>query len=118
MKQIILFLCVVFLSTETLKAQNTIGGTRTKDTTIATNIVVTSNLIVKSGVKLTILPGVKVQTARNITFSVNGSIVAKGTTSMPIVFKMLQYAWEGIDIVSSTSNPDSCIFENCTFRDA
>ena len=99
-------------------AQKTIGGTITKDTTIATDIIVNSDLVINEGVHLTIMPGVTVQTVRYKNFTVKGSLIAKGTASKPIIFKKQEFAWEGIDIYPQTSITDSSIFEYCTFRDA
>ena len=117
MKKTVLSLSISLFLTFSSFAQNPLGGTISKDTTIATDIVINKELTVNEGVHLTILPGVTIQTMSDLNIIVKGSIIAKGTASKPIVFTKQLVGWAGINLQKGTSIPDSSIFEYCTFRD-
>lgn len=71
----------------------TFSGTLTGNTTwtaASSPIQVTGNLLVPSGVTLTIQPGVTVQFAAGVVLRVDGTLVARGTAAAGIVFTSSQ----------------------------
>ncbi len=77
------------ISLANANSPTTVSGVITSNTTwIASNspYIVTGNILVASGVSLTIEPGVTVQFAGGTTLQVNGTFVARGTSSSGITF--------------------------------
>jgi len=86
---LILGLMLFFNPHATAHAATNVGGAITVNTTwTAANspYLVTSSVLVQQGVTLTIEPGVTVKFGSNLVLSVNGTLIAQGNASKPIVF--------------------------------
>lgn len=96
---------------------NGVGGVMAADTTwYATNAfyAVTSSITVLSNVTLTIEPGVTVWLRKNCGITVNGRLLADGTTNQPIAFTRYpgDLNWERIMFVKAADS----LFRNCVFQ--
>ncbi|MFC2111163.1 immunoglobulin domain-containing protein [Bacteroidota bacterium] len=99
------------------KSSLTACGYITSNTTWDANTVnVSCDVIVNNGVKLTILPGVKVKFAANYKLEIKGSLYAVGTETDTIRFTsdVPSTGWEGIIINNPNEySNDSTIIHNC-----
>jgi len=88
----------------------------TSNTTWDANTVnITCNVTVANGVKLTILPGVKVKFNGSYSLTINGSLYAVGTETDTIRFTTdnPSVGWKGIRIYNPPNSNDSTIIHNC-----
>ena len=77
--------------------------------------IVTANLTVPSGQVLTIQPGVVVEIPANTMFTVNGQVIAVGTSSQPIAFQPPLASSDYFSgLVLNYSGPTN-IFKYCSF---
>jgi len=115
------FIQVAELDLETVAAPpsitNGVGGAILAETTwFATNGIytVTNNITVASNVTLTIEPGVTVRLRKNCGITVNGRLVADGTTNQPISFTRHpgDLNWERIMFVDAADS----LLRNCTIQ--
>jgi hypothetical protein len=81
--------------------------------------LITGQVMVNSGVLLTIEPGVEVREMGNYEFFVNGSIYAVGTATDSIIFGSAsgaQNSWKGL--IMSGTNADSARFAYCRIQNS
>ena len=89
----------------TIVAGGNVGGTITNDTCWVANGVftVTSSITVPAGVTLSIKPGATVQFNSGLKMTVNGQLIAEGTSSNHIRFtKATASNWNGLDFINTT----------------
>ena len=128
MKLILTFILTVYWLNNF--AQTYIGGVLSNNTTLTLEnspYIVTNNLLVQQGIKVTIEPGVEFRFNDAIYFQVDGTISAIGTPRNPIKFTKNTTAndWGGIDFTDLSEDYDStsgsgsimsyCIIENTGF---
>jgi len=76
------------LLTEVAKASTLTNGNVSGTWTVTGSpYIATADLTVPSGTVLTLQPGVTIEIPSGVNFTVNGHIVALGTTSQPISFE-------------------------------
>ncbi len=90
----------------------------TEDTTWSGNVILDSNVVVPTGIVLTIEPGTTVQMKNAVTIYIYGQLLADGTEAQPILFTRYTsgMTWKQIRFVSAAdSRLTNCIFEyaNC-----
>jgi len=88
------------------------SGSLTQDATWSAGVFIDADVIVESGVTLTILPGTSVKFADNARLTVKGKLIAEGTPSDCIILRSTQVTrshglWEGIVFNSSADNTSS-----------
>lgn len=91
-----LFIVLMSLS---LKAQIYVGGPLSENTTWPNNgqyYIVVENVVVPSGITLTIEPGVNILFELNTSLQVKGSLVASGNLADTITFRPEGDSWGGI----------------------
>lgn len=104
----VVFFCL-FISFNYLHAQTNVSGIIASNTTWSkanSPYVVTGNVLVNSGVTLTIEPGVTIKVNRNFYIKVEGALNAVGLSNSKIVFETnlsnptdtSRNSWEGIQI--------------------
>jgi len=138
MKHFYLFSCLFFFALSA-KTQTIITGNITQNTTWAPSgspYIVKTSSIISTGITLTILPGCVVKcelSGSQNMLQANGTVIANGTPTEPIVFTDIEddtYGgdsnndgsatsptfgdWGGVKINASSSNASS--FANCLFR--
>lgn len=101
---------MLFVTSNVYAATNFNGTIDSNTTWIKSNspYTLTGNLTVNSGVTLTVEPGVTIQIPSNCILQVNGSLVARGTSSEKIHFT-------GGDISLESSSFD-CVIENAVLN--
>lgn len=78
----------------------------------------TGDVIVPADIILTILPGTTVRIPQGKSITVQGILVAQGTSDLSIIFdKSGTSNWYGIRIENG-SRADSCLFEHCLIKNA
>lgn len=85
----VIALCMAIIPNSLISADTNVSGYISADTTWTSAnspYVVTGNIVVKSGVTLTIEPGVTVKTDSGKSIQVDGTIIAKGTSASKITF--------------------------------
>jgi M6 family metalloprotease-like protein len=89
-------------------------GTVVDDVTWLDSIVVDNNLTLSSASELTILPGTKIVVDANASITINGSLIAEGTSGSPIIFRAKDAGerWNGLTI-----NGGSVDMDYVNFRD-
>ena len=112
-------------------ADTDVSGTISADTTWLLNnspYVVTGNILIEQGIKLTIEPGVVVKFRRTLfnlptSITVDGTLDAQGMNGYPITFQPDSDDWVGITF-SQDSTPwneidqTGCILSDCIIEDA
>ena len=112
-------------------ADTDVSGTISADTTWLLNnspYVVTGNILIEQGIKLTIEPGVVVKFRRTLfnlptSITVDGTLDAQGMNGYPITFQPDSDDWVGITF-SQNSTPwneidqTGCILSDCIIEDA
>ncbi len=136
--RIILAICILQIGCLNLFAQTEVSGiinTNTTWTTTESPYLIIDDLSLSENITLTIEPGVVIKFTGggfNSTFTVNGTLLAQGTTAEPIVFtegRDDSYGgdtnndgnasspaagnWEGINITGTSSGS---VIDNCLFR--
>lgn len=89
----LLIALVVWGATTGLRTQTLVSGTLSSDTTWQASqspIQVAGRVTVSAGVVLTIEPGVVVEFAADTSLRVDGTLVARGTSTAPIYFTSVQ----------------------------
>lgn len=110
MKKIVLLLFFIIICTQYTEAQTNVGGIISNNTTwdvLASPYIVTSNVLINSGVILTIEEGVTVKFNTGKSLQNKGTIIARGTSSNRIIFTSNQVTptpgdWGGIDFSNET----------------
>ena len=110
----------------TVAQTSQISGTISSDTTWSSDTVqLIGNVTIPLNVKLTISPGVVVQSQDYYRFNVMGSLLAEGTESDSIIFTVadtagfysnyysVDGAWDGIHIIGHDSSTDKTILSYC-----
>ncbi len=96
----------------------------TKDTTLQDTYILYDTIWIDSGVKVTIMPGTKIEFLGNYPLYVNGAILANGAKSDTILFTTIDttgyisrsyYGWSIIYNHTPVAN-DSSKFSYCTFE--
>jgi hypothetical protein len=110
----VILLAVCITSTTNLAG----AGELTEDTTWAGTVVLDSNVVVPTGIVLTIEPGTTVQMKNAVTIYIYGQLLADGTEAQPIRFTRFASGirWKQIRFVDAAdSRLTNCIFEyaNC-----
>jgi predicted outer membrane repeat protein len=123
----ILACCSIFICSSARATSISVSGTISANTVWSADTVkVTGNVIVNSGVLLTVNPGVKVIFQGHYRIDVQGRMLALGTTTQAVHFtisdttgfsNMLQSngGWGGIRIDSTLAANDSSKFAYCNF---
>lgn len=110
MKKIALLLFFIIICTQYTEAQTNVGGIISNNTTwdvLSSPYIVTSNVLINSGVILTIEEGVTVKFNIGKTLQNKGTIIARGTSSNRIIFTSNQITptpgdWGYIDFANET----------------
>lgn len=87
----------------------------TEDTTWSGNVVLDSNVVVPTGIVLTIEPGTTVSMSNGVTIKIYGQLLADGTEAQPILFTRYPSGnrWKEIMFIEATdSRFVNCIFEH------
>ena len=96
----------------------TYSGTLPYNQTWSGTHTLTGDITIPSGMTLTIEPGTIVFTPANKKITVQGALVAEGTSSEPITFdKSGSSNWYGIKFEDS-SDDDECVLKYCTIQNA
>lgn len=121
-KLFLISICFLIM-TKFSDAQTNIGGVITLNTTLLlanSPYIVTNNLLVQQGVKVTVEPGVIFKFNQGIYLQVDGEFQAIGTTSDSIIFttNVGVIEWNGIRFQNSSTDYNTqsgigCIIENC-----
>jgi hypothetical protein len=97
---------------------NLIAGDLTEDTTWSGTVTLDSNVVVTTGIVLTIEPGTTVRMSNGVTIRVYGQLLADGNEAKPILFTRYPsgHRWKQIIFIEAAdSRLTNCIFEyaNC-----
>lgn len=89
-----------------------------EDTTWSGNVILDSNVVVPTGIVLTIEPGTTVSMSNGVTIKIYGQLLADGTEAQPILFTRYPSGnrWKEIMFIEAAdSRFVNCIFEyaNC-----
>ena len=93
---------------------NLIAGELTEDTTWYGTVILDSNVVVPTGIVLTIEPGTTVSMSNGVTIKIYGQLLADGTEAQPIRFTRYPSGnrWKQIMFVKAAdSRFVNCIFE-------
>ena len=85
----VLGMLIIGLTSDVLKAQTNVGGIISSNTTwsiAGSPYIVTGNVLLDSGYTLTIQPGVTIKFNRGLSLQINGTLVARGTSTNRITF--------------------------------
>jgi len=101
-----------------IPSANLIAGELTEDTTWSGTVTLDSNVVVTTGIVLTIEPGTTVRMSNGVTIRVYGQLLADGNEAKPILFTRYPSGnrWKQIRFVEAAdSRLTNCIFEyaNC-----
>ena len=104
----IVIICFLF-SINLLQAQTNVNGVISENTTwtkAGSPYLVKGNILVNSGITLTLEPGIVVKFDDNLGISVNGKIYANGTSTNPILFTSNSSSpksgdWSSISLLTS-----------------
>lgn len=100
MLRLSLVLCLILFATEALAAR-VVAGNETWSGTVR----ITESVNIPAGSTVTIRPGSELRFAANMALSVEGRLLAKGTTDKPIVFhaETATGSWQGLSFVQGTA---------------
>ncbi|OHB38481.1 MAG: hypothetical protein A2Y09_04135 [Planctomycetes bacterium GWA2_39_15] len=85
----VIALCMAIIPNDPISADTNVSGYISADTTWTSAnspYVVTGNIVVKSGITLTIEPGITVKTDSGKSIQVDGTLITKGTSASKITF--------------------------------
>ena len=88
MKQMLTKILMMCVFGSLMIAQTDVSGVISSNTTWSSNVNITGNILVSSGVTLTIEPGVKVAFQGEYYIQIEGSLVADGNASSRIKFSI------------------------------
>lgn len=93
---------------------SSMAGELTEDTTWSGTVVLDSNVVVPTGIVLTIEPGTAVSMSNGVTIKIYGQLLADGTEAAPIRFTRYPSGnrWKQIMFVKAADSR----FVNCTFE--
>ena len=92
----VIALCMAIIHNNPVTADTSVSGYISADTTWTSAnspYIVTGNVVVKSGVTLTIEPGVTVKVDSGKSIQVDGALIAKGTSASKITFTKNSSNW-------------------------
>jgi hypothetical protein len=106
-----------YLQNPTFKPITTSGSLLCSEIWFGTHSL-TGNVTIPSGITLTILPGTQINIPAGKMITVQGTLIAEGTSSEPITFnKSGSTKWWGIRFEDS-SDDENCILQYCTIQNA
>jgi hypothetical protein len=114
MKIVIIILFMLSICNDILKAQTTVGGTISSNTTWSVSgnpYTVNSTIIIPNGITLTIKPGVILKFENNVGVDVYGTLNAEGKADSLIIFTSAQFIpsnghWRSIYFSPTSSTYD------------
>jgi hypothetical protein len=105
------------LSINLLQAQTNVSGNITTNTTwtkAASPYIISSNILISSGVTLTLQPGTIVKFNENYGFTINGELISNGNSSDSVYFisNSPSKNWKGITFTSSSISSNVDVLDN------
>ncbi|MBN1183361.1 MAG: right-handed parallel beta-helix repeat-containing protein [Bacteroidales bacterium] len=93
-------------STTSLKYPTLLSNNITSSMTIRGDIGISNSITVSSGVTLSIAAGASIKVKPGKSLTINGKLVANGTSNKPIVFESMDASssWNGIQMVNADDN--------------